>query len=230
MHKKRKLKWGRIIFCCIVIVGSVWFVKNFDRELLFPKETLPMMQANQGEDPLILVNQDHELPDDYQVELSSFDGYEIATAIRSSLEEMYQAARRNGVTLHINNAYRSVAVQQEVFDQKLAYYQQLGYDAATALEKTKAQVQEPGYSEHHTGYAIDFSKENDSVSNEQMWAWLNKHASQYGFILRYSEACKPITKIEYEPWHYRYVGTEAAQTIVKQNLCFEEYIQLYGKD
>ena len=126
--------------------------------------------------------------------------------------------------LQINNSYRSTDEQKQMFNDKLISYQNEGYSYEEAYSQTKLTVQEPGYSEHQTGLAIDFSESGNQIHNDQMWDWLKQNAYKYGFILRYPEDKYDITKITYEPWHYRYVGKEVAKYITQNNLTLEEYV------
>ncbi len=113
-------------------------------------------------------------------------------------------------TLIIYGAYRSTERQQQILDEK-------GPEIAA----------KPGFSEHETGYAFDFSEtENYDYQGTGDFAWLNENCYKYGFIVRYTEEKKDITKIAAEPWHFRYVGIPHAYYIMKNNLCLEEYIDL----
>ena len=75
-----------------------------------------------------------------------------------------------------------------------------------------------------TGLAVDINADGVNSSGQQVYAWLADNAWKYGFILRYPEDKTEITKTDYEPWHYRYVGKEAAKEIYESGLCLEEYI------
>ncbi len=95
-------------------------------------------------------------------------------------------------------------------------------------------VKRPGYSEHNTGLAVDlggsgnFKLEQD-FENTAAFAWLIENCADYGFILRFPKGKEAITGVIYEPWHYRYVGKEAAKEIMSSNLCLEEYLEKYQK-
>ena len=84
-----------------------------------------------------------------------------------------------------------------------------------------------GYSEHQTGLATDINKVDTSFEKTEAFKWLINNAYKYGFILRYPKDKEEITGYNYEPWHYRYVGKEAAKTITQENLTFEEYYAYY---
>ena len=83
----------------------------------------------------------------------------------------------------------------------------------------------PGTSEHHIGLAVDFNSVEESFENTKAFRWLQENAEDYGFVMRYPKDKKSITKIIYEPWHYRYVGVEHAKAMNDLGLCMEEYLE-----
>ena len=85
-------------------------------------------------------------------------------------------------------------------------------------------VNQVGYSEHQSGLAVDINADGIHSAGYEVYDWLAQNAWQYGFILRYPEDKTDITGTSYEPWHYRYVGVEAAQAITQQGVCLEEYL------
>ena len=97
-----------------------------------------------------------------------------------------------------------------------------------AYENARLTIQEPGHSEHHTGLAVDFNDVSSDFRNTEAYAWLQKNAAKYGFVERYPEDKVDITGIDYESWHYRYVGREHAEAMQSLNMCLEEYV-LYLK-
>lgn len=173
---------------------------------------------------LILVNSENAFPDNINLNLVTFQNKKVADIIYNDLVNMYNNALDDNITLKINNAYRSKDEQTQIFENKMNDYENEGYTKEKAYEQTKLTVQVPGYSEHETGLAIDFSDEGHYDENEKMWEWLKNNAYKYGFILRYPEDKYEITKIDYEPWHYRYVGKKAAKEITNKNLTLEEYL------
>ena len=173
---------------------------------------------------LILVNSENAFPDNINLNLVTFQNKKVADIIYNDLVNMYNNALNDNITLKINNAYRSKNEQTQIFENKMNDYENEGYTKEKAYEQTKLTVQVPGYSEHETGLAIDFSDEGHYDENEKMWEWLKNNAYKYGFILRYPEDKYEITKIDYEPWHYRYVGKKAAKEITNKNLTLEEYL------
>ena len=173
---------------------------------------------------LILVNSENAFPDNINLNLVTFQNKKVADIIYNDLVNMYNNALNDNITLKINNAYRSKDEQTQIFENKMNDYENEGYTKEKAYEQTKLTVQVPGYSEHETGLAIDFSDEGHYDENEKMWEWLKNNAYKYGFILRYPEDKYEITKIDYEPWHYRYVGKKVAKEITNKNLTLEEYL------
>ena len=175
-------------------------------------------------DPLILVNSNNSFPENVKLNLVSFQKKQVADIIYNDLIDMYNSALDDNITLKINNAYRSKKEQTKMFNDKMQSYINDGYSKEKAYNQTILTVQKPGYSEHETGLAIDFSNEGHYDENEKMCEWLKNNAYKYGFILRYPYNKYEITKIDYEPWHYRYVGKKAAKEITNQNLTLEEYV------
>ena len=123
-------------------------------------------------------------------------------------------------TVNVISGYRTRPHQQRLLDQKITQT-----DTATAA----MWVAKPGFSEHHSGLAFDFGIYNDDgtsfeYTGTKRYAWINQNCHKYGFIVRYQESKKDITKIAYEPWHFRYVGIPHAYIIAENNYCYEEYI------
>ena len=186
-------------------------------------------------DPLmILVNHTNKMPDNY-----TFDTKECgsSTSVNKTLQtvacdaflEMQKAAAADGVTVWMQSGYRSVKYQTNLYEKKTQYYRDQGYDEATAKEKAAAIVNPPGYSEHNCGLAADLNSPehtglDEGFENTAAFRWLCEHAGEYGFILRYPKGAEDKTEITYEPWHWRYVGTENAARINASGLCFEDYI------
>ena len=174
---------------------------------------------------LMLVNRDHPIPDGYEVgELVQLrGGQSVDRRIYPDLQAMFDAARAEGVYPIVGSAFRTREKQQSLMDQKIADYRAEGYGEAEAVELAEAWVAVPGTSEHEVGICADINADSGSTSDE-VYSWLAENAWQYGFILRYPEDKTDITGTIYEPWHYRYVGREAAAEIYASGLCLEEYL------
>lgn len=135
------------------------------------------------------------------------------------LTEAYFAATEFS-SLQVNSGYRSYQEQVDLYD---------SYVASNGEDYAKAYVANPGYSEHHTGLAMDL---NVYVRGEGIYyvesydkcAWFRENCESYGFILRYPSEKVYITGINYESWHYRYVGTPHSLIMEERDLCLEEYI------
>lgn len=179
----------------------------------------------------ILVNAKNPLPEDYQVQttlITQNAPYYFASDAVGALRSMLADAYDDGISLWALSAYRSYDSQTRVFNQKLQEYKNQGYSDEQAYQMTAAFIALPGTSEHATGYAVDLNSLDQSFENTKAFEWLINHCAEYGFILRYPKDKEEITGIAYEPWHYRYVGTNHAKIIMENNLCLEEYIAEYG--
>ena len=103
-----------------------------------------------------------------------------------------------------------------------------GYGSLDAYEETKKSVAFPGTSEHATGFALDITSAqyvelNEKQADTEEAKWLAANSWKYGFVLRYPPEKADVTGIIYEPWHYRYVGQEAAKEMTEKNITLEEY-------
>ena len=108
-----------------------------------------------------------------------------------------------------------------------------GNDQQAAEDEAATVVARPGCSEHNTGLAVDvecadFADLDEGFRDTFAYEWLMEHCAEYGFILRFPQDKEDITGVIYEPWHYRYVGVEAATEIMSRGLCLEEYLEEKG--
>lgn len=175
---------------------------------------------------LIVVNRWNELPEDYSVELTELsNGQKVDSRIYPYLQEMFDAARAEGIYPIVREGYRTAEEQQEILDDKIQTYINQGYSQVKAERTAKEWVALPGTSEHQLGIAVDINADKSKCSNEDVYAWLAENAYKYGFILRYPMGKQEITGTSYEPWHYRYVGIEAAYEINERGICLEEYFE-----
>lgn len=139
-------------------------------------------------------------------------------------EQMYNAALSEGLKLTPYSGYCSYELQNQNFGNKLAYYKSLGYPEAEAYEKAAFAVLPAGASEHNAGLAVDIVCAEERFKDTAEFKWLQEHAHEYGFILRYPENKTDITRVGYEPYHWRYVGTADAAKIKESGKCLEEYL------
>lgn len=185
---------------------------------------------------LILVNKYNIIPTDYEVKTEIIEGkWEIDYRAREAAEKMLNAARNEGLDPVICSAYRSSEEQNLLFNNKVRQYKSYGYIQEVAEEKASYWVAFPRTSEHEIGLALDIVSNQYQVldknqENTVVQKWLMEHCYEYGFILRYPTDKKDITKINYEPWHYRYVGEKDAMLIKEKGYCLEEYVDFLIKD
>ena len=169
---------------------------------------------------LILVNKYYYLDDSYIptnltiIEKEYGEANETLQILYDSFKKMANAAKEEDLNLYIKNAYQS---HQELND--------------TYINDTIST--RPGYSEYQTGLAIDIVNDSEAdlskFERTEEFRWLKNHAHEYGFILRYPNGKEKITGFSYEPYHYRYVGVEAATKIKQLNITFDEYYEYYVK-
>lgn len=190
----------------------------------------PLTPALSMDDPLLLlVNRDHPLPEGYAPELTKLQDWDlsVASVMYDDLCRMLEAGRAEGLRFEICSAYRSHETQQALFDEDVARYMAQGMTESDAIAATAQYTMLPGCSEHETGLAVDIvSQENQLLDESQAQTaetrWLQAHCWEYGFILRYPPDKSGLTDIAYEPWHYRYVGIDAARYLHEQELTLEE--------
>ena len=180
---------------------------------------------------LILVNKQHPVPEDYTVELETIKGnMQCDARIISDLIAMFQAADADGVNLAVCSPYRDLSRQEWLFERKIKSYMKNGMSYMEAYSLASQIVMVPGASEHQLGLAIDincdtYTSLDEGFADTEAGKWLAAHCFEYGFILRYPLGKEYITGVEYEPWHFRYVGKEAATVITEQGICLEEFIE-----
>ena len=179
-----------------------------------------------GEWNLILVNKNHKIPYNYSPELIELsNGEKVDARIYPDLQKMFDDARAAGLQLFVRDGYRTGDEQKAIMNDKIAAYETEGYSKKEAKALAKTYVAEPGTSEHELGLSVDIKAESSGASQDAVYEWLDENAYKYGFIKRYPADKTDITGIDNEPWHYRYVGYEAAIEMKEQNLCLEEYLK-----
>ena len=188
-----------------------------------------------GIDYMALVNKTHALPDDWEEKLETVhmtnsvgDDVEVEAKAYDAYLKLKAELEKEGVYVDLDSARRSVAEQQRIMDE---FTEEYGADYAA---KT---VAKPGYSEHHTGLALDLYliiDGKDVVENEDMikytdiWSKIHANLADYGFILRYLDGSEHITGYGYEPWHIRYLdNVDTAKEITSKGITFEEYLGTY---
>ena len=183
---------------------------------------------------LILVNKDNPLEADIECKLRNYNGFDVGDRIYEELDAMFKAAKEDGINLLMASGYRNFNTQTYLYEKKISYFKRLGYSQAEATEIASMKVTPPLTSEHETGLAVDIVSYNHNCTDSDFGncdagIWLKEHSFEYGFILRYPEGKEDITKIQYEPWHFRYVGKEAAEFIYINDLTFEEFVDMVNE-
>lgn len=180
---------------------------------------------------ILLVNPWNYMPADYSPTIVSLgNGHSVNKVCYEDLMQMLSDCRTAGLDPQVASSYRTWEHQVYLFNRKVDFYLQQGYDEETAKTLAGTVIAIPGTSEHQLGLALDLvdnSNWNLDESQEKTPAqqWLMKNSWKYGFILRYPNNKSHVTGIIYEPWHYRYVGRETAKQVYESGLCLEEYLE-----
>jgi D-alanyl-D-alanine carboxypeptidase len=178
---------------------------------------------------LILINKQHPIPDDYTFNLATIKGSsQCDERILKDLLNMLKAAKEDGINLVVRSPYRTEDRQVILFDQKIKNYMKRGMSYIDAFKVSSQTVTVPGSSEHEVGLALDITCDSypsldAGFGDTDAGKWLAANGGDYGFILRYPLGKEYITGIEYEPWHFRYVGSDAAHVIADEGITLEEF-------
>ena len=198
-----------------------------------PEEDKDSKAERDGEDGnwmLTLVNGENPLPDEYSPPLEKLEnGLQFDARAIDQLNAMLSDARAQGLSPVVCSAYRTIEYQEKLFDNQINKQMSRGWGRRQAVEEASKVVSYPGTSEHNLGLAADIVSESYQILDEKQadtseMQWLLEHCSEYGFILRYPEGKTDVTGVIYEPWHFRYVGKQAAKEITENGLCLEEYL------
>lgn len=181
-------------------------------------------------DLLILVNKTHEMPRNRIPELVKLRDWDIQAArvLYEDLRMMLRDGRNAGGRFVISSGYRDREYQEKLLLEDIRKDMAGGMSYAEAYKKETKETMPPGYSEHETGLALDivsasYQKLDERQEQTHEAEWLRENSYKYGFILRYPKEKADITGISYEPWHFRYVGREAARYMYENGLTLEEY-------
>jgi len=195
-------------------------------DLEFPSITITEWQY-------VLINKDTPIKS-YAPSVRQFgsDGPYVDKRMIDSLSSLVDAAKEAGFEPYISVGYRSYADQQQLFNEKASELSQNGVYTYEEAQQIAAEiVAKPGTSDHQTGLAVDIlDKEYEVLDYSKMdskfFDWLDANCAQFGFIKRYPSNKKSVTGWD-EPWHYRYVGKEVAEFIMKNGMCLEEFAAHY---
>jgi D-alanyl-D-alanine carboxypeptidase len=191
-----------------------------------PDNATGTQNSDAAEWNLILINKWNVIPNDYVFELKELsNGQSVDVRIYPALQEMFDSARSEGVYPIVLSGYRTAEKQQSMMDNKIAEYMDAGYSAEEAKTKAEGWVAVPGSSEHQIGIAIDIDADDTHSTDEEVYAWFKQNSYKYGFIYRYAGGKTEITGTNDEPWHFRYVGVNAATEMYNRGICLEEYLR-----
>ena len=223
MKKAKK----RLKFICITVIVITLLLVASSLGLHSPNEpTIGNVATTENGWNLILINSDNYIPEDYEVNLYKLsNGEKVDERIYPELQKMFNDARASGLSLFVAQGYRTEEEQQLLLDQKQEAYENEGNSPKEARKLAEQWVAVPGTSEHQIGIAVDINADTEKCKAEDVYDWLADNAHKYGFINRYPADKTDITGISNEPWHYRYVGVDAATEIHEKDLCLEEYIE-----
>lgn len=169
-----------------------------------------------------------------RVELTEVNGKFMESQAGNRLRLLLKKAEADGIKLKIISDYRSFEYQQMLWEREVSHEMWGGLSYEKAVEKVGRTLALPGSSEHNTGLAVDLGREGDNDVSDDFYKtpesrWLCANAADFGFILRYPRLKEQMTGIDFEPWHYRYVGVEAARIIAAGGLCLEEFLHFYSE-
>ena len=196
--------------------GPIFDFDSWELELINPWNSIP-----EGFDPeLALIDKAY----------AGFSNAQFDARAIDALHALCDAAKADGIKLTIISAYRTNEFQTGNFNRKVDRVMA----ANPSLTREEAEIEaatvvaRPGTSEHQVGLAVDFNSVEQSFKDTKAYRWLESHCTDYGFIIRYTAEKQDKTGIIPEPWHYRYVGVEAAKLMEAENLCLEEFIEKYN--
>ena len=231
---------------CLALFAACKKTETTDGTTAAPTDgTTQAPQEPAAYDYLVLVNKTNKLPDDWEstvvlekaqntlpegVELNEDNEYVVSdvflveTRALAAFRELQADLEKDGIIILLDSTYRSVARQEELWAE---------FEEEYGLEYCEQYVAVPGYSEHHTGLAIDvcllkdgviINDNDEMIAEREIFGKIHERLADYGFILRYPEGKEDITGYGFEPWHFRYVGVEAAKDITAQGLTLDEYL------
>ncbi len=169
---------------------------------------------------LLFVNRWNPVPAEFEPELDTIEGFKIAALCKDRLQKMIKDCKAAGYHCEINTAYRSYSYQKKLWDYRYNDYLSKGYSKEKAADLSARRVLPPGCSEHQLGLAVDL------LGPDSTFRWLEEHAPEYGFVLRYPEGKTEETGVMYEPWHFRYLGEELAKELTSLDMTLDAYIEM----
>ncbi len=221
---RAKKKLWLLLTVILLVVLSLIFLGSRMRQWIQERERTKL---------LTLVNREYPVEDDYNVEFTLLgEGQMVDSRCVDDLEALMEACRRAGGKPEITASFRTWGAQERVYEEALASLLENGLSREEAERQLERKIEQPGFSEHQLGLAVDFAEQGSELPQELQTAtvtirWLQENSWRYGFILRFPADKTGITGMDCRPWHYRYVGREAAAQIHELNLSLEEYIEMF---
>ena len=182
---------------------------------------------NNYNDVTALVNKYNKLKDEIEYKdlttiekpYSNNGNEKIRTVAYETLKNMIDDAKKDNIDLFVISGYRTMVKQNNLFNNSVKN---------NGLSHALKYSAKAGHSEHQLGLAIDFNTTNPNFENTKEYKWLKMNAYKYGFIERYPKGKEIITGFAFEPWHYRYLGTNISTKIFEENITFEEFLIKYS--
>lgn len=177
---------------------------------------------------LILLNKNNILPDNYNLNLTEIAGSSIKMDADAAdfYNKMYIDAAKEGVILTPFSGYRTISFQRKLFENKIEdIIAGTGKEEKEAVLEALTTVNIPSSSEHNAGLSVDIVSRDADFADTDEYKWLLSNAHKYGFILRYPENKVKATGVEFKPYHWRFVGVNAAKEMKKTGQCLEEYLK-----
>ncbi len=228
----------KLLVCALAAATSVMLVgcgKEDTATTAAPTEaasTQVTEQAKAAYDYMVLVNKAHKLPDDWESKVVLKEAtnrygetYKVEEKALEQFEKLQKECADEGIYIELDSTTRSVAEQQKLWDD---------WTVEKGEDYVKKYVAVPGYSEHHTGLAIDvcldkdgkrIDDNDDMIAEKEIFAKVHAKLAKYGFILRYLEGKDAETGYSYEPWHFRYINDPTiAKEIMDKGITLEAYL------
>ncbi len=179
---------------------------------------------------LSLLNKEYILKDELEMDLVGIGGgQELEERSADAIKKLIADAKKEKMYISVTSSYRTYTKQVNLFKTKIRRLESAGYDHEEAVERAARVVAVPGTSEHQLGLTVDFLTRSyraldEGIRNTKEYRWVEEHAWEYGYVIRYPSGKSGITGIISEPWHLRYVGIPAAKLMTEQGICLEEFL------
>ena len=210
----------KCVYIVLALLILVFYTKDID---FFYKK---VKDIKNPDSLMVLVNKLNRLQSNYvphdleQISLNyATNNKFLRKEAKENFEKLSSDAKKIGYSIIAVSAYRDYDYQENLFNN---YVKEKGENYAL---KCSAKA---GHSEHQTGLSVDVMGSNndyDQFEKSKEFDWMKNNSYKYGFILRYPKGKEYITGFKYEPWHYRYVGIEAANEIYNKKITLEEYLK-----